>query len=136
MNQRGWGLSTLIGFLLLFGFFLVIVAILYNQNFSDINDNKEKIKEEESTEEIIDYTELENILEEGAKEYISSKKNKTDSMIITLNDIEIYLPKKLIDLKTGEECMGYAIYFKKQITPFIRCGSNYQTDNYDKTYED
>lgn len=44
MNQKGWGLSTLIGFLFLFGFFLVISAILYNKNFSHINKNIEEKK--------------------------------------------------------------------------------------------
>ena len=52
MNNKGWGLSTLIGFLAIFGVFLLISSILYNKNFSDINDIDEEETEEKTKTEV------------------------------------------------------------------------------------
>ena len=106
MNNKGWGLSTLIGFLAIFGVFLLISSILYNKNFSDINDideeeTEEKTKteveeavqeEEESSKENItydDYQKLETVLKDSAEKYIKNKKISSEyKTIITYNDIK------------------------------------------------
>ena len=109
MNNKGWGLSTLIGFLAIFGVFLLISSILYNKNFSDINDideeeTEEKTKteveeavqeEEESSKENItydDYQKLETVLKDSAEKYIKNKKISTNR---NLSQKNIYL--KYID---------------------------------------
>lgn len=140
MNNKGWGMSTLIGFLVVFGIFLLIVTMLYNKNFSHMNDTEIDITEEESEENLVndsEYIDLENLLKESAKEYITGKK-LTDKYgtIITVAEIKKagYLDD-FIDVRNEITCHGYAIYNEDDIEPFIRCGKDYQTPDYDDSLE-
>lgn len=155
MDNKGWGLSVLLGFLAVFGVFLIISSILYNKNFSDVNINEEeeKEKEEQEVEEAVqeeyknkksnetvtvaDYEKLENNLMESAKKYINQKKITSDyKIIITYNDIkEEKLITEFNDPKTGNTCNGYVIYYNNEINSFVRCVGNYQTSNYDEELE-
>ena len=154
MNNKGWGLSTLIGFLAIFGVFLLISSILYNKNFSDINDideeeTEEKTKteveeavqeEEESSKENItydDYQKLETVLKDSAEKYIKNKKISSEyKTIITYNDIKgENLINEFVDPKTKESCNGYVINDNNDLKPYIRCTGNYQTENYNEELE-
>ena len=154
MNNKGWGLSTLIGFLAIFGVFLLISSILYNKNFSDINDideeeTEEKTKteveeavqeEEESSKENItydDYQKLETVLKDSAEKYIKNKKISSEyKTIITYNDIkDENLINEFVDPKTKEIFNGYVIYDNNYLKPYIRCTGNYQTENYNEELE-
>ncbi len=140
MNNKGWGMSTLISFLVVFGIFLLIVTMLYNKNFSHINDTEIDIPEEESEEKLVndsEYIDLENLLKESAKEYITGKKLTGQyGTIITVTEIKKagYLDD-FTDVRNEITCDGYAVYNEDDIEPFIRCGENYQTPDYDDSLE-
>lgn len=159
MNHNGWGLSTLLGFLVILGIFLIVVAILYSKNFSNINKiNEEELEKEQTQEEIEetiqeeteyntsgnekevnekDYGQLETLLKDCASKYISSKKISSDyKIVITYNDIkEANLIDNLTDPKNGNICNGYVVYYNNELNPFVRCIGNYQTNNYDEELE-
>ena len=132
MNNKGWGLSTLIGFLAIFGVFLLISSILYNKNFSDINDIDEEEKEEKTKTEV-----EEAVLKDSAEKYIKNKKISSEyKTIITYNDIKgENLINEFVDPKTKESCNGYVIYDNNDLKPYIRCTGNYQTENYNEELE-
>lgn len=155
MNNKGWGLSSLLGFLAIFGIFILISTVLYNNNFANINtevEEAEKEQEQIEVEEAVQeeqkensnqtvtydsYQKLENILKSSAIEYI--QKNKITSeykTIITYDDInQEDLINDFIDPRTDNECRGYVIYDNNEIKPFVRCTSNYQTENYNEELE-
>lgn len=139
MNNKGWGMSTFIGFLVVFGIFLLIVTMLYNKNFSHMNDTETGVVEEsdENLENDSEYINLENLLKESAKEYITGKKLVDKyGTIITVDEIKKagYLDD-FTDSRSGNACHGYAIYNEDDIESFIRCGDDYQTPDYDDSLE-
>lgn len=141
MNNKGWSLSTLLGFLTLFGIILVLVAILYNESFSNITDKNAEMVSESIEDEIeIDekkYIEFENKLVKAANKYIEKKQMKTikNKIIISLNDlINNNLIKEIIDPRTNNKCMGYVIYEEKP-KGYVSCIGSYQTYNYDEEFE-
>ncbi|MEI3499384.1 MAG: hypothetical protein V8Q71_02675 [Bacilli bacterium] len=138
MNNKGWGLSTLIGFLAIFGVFLLISSILYNKNFSDINDIDEERKQKRKQRRKLkkqfkkrkkavinitydDYQKLETVLKDSAEKYIKNKKISSEyKTIITYNDIkDENLINEFVDPKTKESCNGYVIYDNNDLKPYI-----------------
>lgn len=133
MNEKGWGISTLIGFLAVFGIFIIIVSILYNKNFSSINTNT---TEEEQEIDENEYNTLEDELQSSAEEYIDQKEiSDSYKVVLTLSDLDGYLANPLTDPKTGKACNGYVIYQNKRVIPYIQCGSDYQTPEYNDSLQ-
>ena len=142
--------KTLILILSFFVVVLILVGIVFNNNFSKIKDpieeetkevkkpkKQEEVKQPEIEATIGDYTTLEANLRSAASKYIKEKTIEDDYKIVIsysklkkLNFIE-----ELIDPASEKECNGYVIYEKKNIDPYIKCQDNYMTTNYNETLE-
>ena len=141
MNNRGWGLATMLVLCAILAFALIISAIIYEQTFNDAllpEDNTSG--QVEGTEE---YHTLESqvndaaityfekyypTLPDGDKVYVSVKKLQVEKMLDTLTD------------DSGNDCSGYASYQKvdgsAHYQAYIKCGRRYTTSGYRSEFDD
>lgn len=144
MNNRGWGLTTMLALCGVLALALIISAIVYQQTFNDTllpNENHPNNGQEE-VNATAGYRELEKkvvdsaityfdkyypTLPEDDKVYVSVKKLKVEKMLDSLID------------KSNNECIGYASYEIEEGTghyqAYIKCGSRYRTTGYRSEYD-
>lgn len=126
MNKRGWGLSEMIVLCCILVGFLLLVVVLVNKLYSDV----EEMTTTNSERYGYSYKEIENNLKEAAKNYY--KKNK-DSVMIMSDDLLLtdYLTSsKLTPLNKTEPCIGYVtVENKNTFKAYISC-EEYETDGY------
>lgn len=141
--------KSLITVLSFFIIALILVGIVFNKNFSGIaksQEEKEEIKKPKKQEEIKvieneptigDYATLESNLRSAASKYIKEKEINSDyKIIISYDKLKKSEPTiNFVDPKTENECNGYVIYEDNNIDPYIKCGDNYMTTNYNETLE-
>lgn len=138
LNNKGWGLSTLVICLAVILFFLLISfvsAINFNNKIESENKN-----ETNSGDRIIDneyYINLEKNMDQAAIKYINSNisdfENNETIMISAKRFIEYGYLENMIDLISKNECNGYSIIKNYngtyKVTSYINC-DNYKTDGY------
>ena len=138
LNNKGWGLSTLVICLAVILFFLLISfvsAINFNNKIESENKN-----ETNSGDQIIDneyYINLEKNMDQAAIKYINSNisdfENNETIMISAKRFIEYGYLENMIDLISKNECNGYSIIKNYngtyKVTSYINC-DNYKTDGY------
>lgn len=132
MNNKGFGLTNLLFFSLIFMLFLLACVYLINVNYRNtIKTNK--IKDEQE----ITYYDIEIKLVNSARKYMKNNyPNLKEDIEIpikldTLIENNYIAPIK--DLKTFNECNGYVLFSIKnnniEYNPYIKC-DNYITVGY------
>ena len=120
MNKRGWGLSEMIVLCCILIGFLLLVVVLVNKLYSDV----EEMTTTNSERYGYSYKEIENNLKEAAKN--SYEKNKDCVMIMT----DYLTSSKLTPLNKTEPCIGYVtVENKNTFKAYISC-EEYETDGY------
>ncbi len=156
MNNKGWGMTDMLWILAAFGIALIVVTILYVQNFKNFSSPtkmpetspniqvtsptmaKEEEKEKEEHEETsknsnLSYTEIEELLKSAAIDYVKQFYNdeSVSEVIIKVSDLEREsLISGIYDYNDPtSSCEGYVRYKKEGNTydPYVRCGNNYVT---------
>lgn len=153
LNNRGWGLGSIIAGIGVFALALLIVVILvhngvqelepgydYNSDLdNEYNDNNKDDKE-------YDYSDLENKIVSAAREYVNQKYNSDfdeDTLVtVTVKKLQSEnLLDSIYDLKnTRKKCSGYVSFSKKNnqfnFQPFLKCDKNYTTTGYVERFDD
>lgn len=137
MNQRGWSLSSYIGYAVILIIFILIIAfnvIRLNQSgVVDIDQNSGTTMKGENN--FNNYTEAESAVVDSLKAYRAGeyKKNEIkDTLVISMKELisSGYLKKTLV---SNVSCSGYGIISKSGNTynyeSYIKCG-NYTTNGY------
>jgi len=134
LNNKGWGLGSLIAGVGVFAIALLIVVIIVNKNLKElglinVNTNDKKY----------DYTILEKKVEDSAIKYISDKNIENDTTLtLTIKKLqkEDYL-KDMKELK-NKKCSGYVVISKKNnnlnYDSYINC-NNYKTIGYSSKFD-
>lgn len=151
MNKKGFGLTEMIVIIVALTICIAIVSIIYNQNFKalsekkDLNDTEIKMttkdnEEVENNKEVKSdkYIDLEDKIKNASKSYIEKNNLKTEKVIVTTQRlIENNYIKQLLDPKDETIlCKGYVIYDGNDgYSPYLKCGSNYMTENYNNNLE-
>lgn len=153
MNNKGWEMADMLWILAAFGIALIVVAILYIQNFGDLSNSskkastssdvqvtsptmaKEEEKEPEETSEKtnLSYQEIEELLRSAAIDYVKQFYNdqSVSEVIIKASDLEKEaMLSGIYDYNDPtSSCEGYVRYKQEGNTyePYLRCGNNYIT---------
>lgn len=138
MNQRGWSLSSYIGYAVLLLIFVLVIAFnvikLNNRGVVDIDSNGGTIMNGENN--VSDYSSAEKAVVDALKGYRADKykkKHLNDSIVVTVNELVdgSYLKKLVLN---GAVCTGYGIISNSDginydYESYIRCGE-YTTNGY------
>lgn len=141
MNEKGFGLKEfIIMFAVVFISMLIIMALFRNISSKAETEPQEKQTEEEREE--VTYKDLEQELKKAAERYQND--NYTGSIenpeVWTLSYSMLkengYLDE-IKDIKDkNTECTGYVKFVQDggviTYTPYLKCGSNYETKGYDE----
>lgn len=147
LNNRGWGLSTMLIFCAILGIAIVFVAIMVDQNFGDgksSSNKKPNTNQKPNTggkpNTAGTYPELESMVVAATKKYQEKYYSKdlleNDNMVVSITSLikEGYM-KQIHDIKnTSISCSGYGTFIKingnVEYHAYIKCGSNYETTGY------
>ncbi|MBR1718030.1 MAG: hypothetical protein IJ715_02025 [Bacilli bacterium] len=153
MNNKGFTLQELLFFISLFMMILVVCVVVIDSNIAKFNvthiePNQIKedvdIESEDKTVSVIDTTidQYKILLEKmasTAKIYITTNyTGKTDRIIIkTSKLVEDEYMEELVDpIDNTIKCRGYIVYDGYNVyTPYLNCGNNFKSDNYNETFE-
>lgn len=155
MNNKGWEMADMLWILAALGIALIVVAIIYVQNFKNFSSSpkapsssdievtsptesreEEKIQEEHeetSKKSNLTYIETEELLKSAAMDYVKQyyADSSVSEVVIKESDLEREsLISGIYDYnEPTASCVGYVIYRKEGNTyePYLRCGSNYVT---------
>jgi competence protein ComGF len=128
MNNKGWGLQEmLILMLILIGALIISYAIL-------VSNLGYLVKEDTSSEFLLQYKAYENELEEAAKKYVTDNySNRGDDFLVisyfSLKDKK-YIAK-MMDPNRNIECDGYVEVRANNYEGFLNCSGSYKTIGYD-----
>lgn len=157
MKRNGWGLNEMLGFLAIFGFALVLAAILYGHLFEEFPEktlSKQNVSEDHTNIEISDETDEENTATIDGEE--SEKTINSDYLVLEHNLsslAELYVKERnanvvgsvtyipLSDLNVSEYqeqlegCSGYVEYQKQEneYKTYLHC-NQYETAGYQAKY--
>ena len=135
LNNKGWGLSTLLICFCIILIFLVI-SVYYAYRFSEKIDKD--IEPDNSDNIVIDYYKnLENNINSAILNYINNGQiivNNGSTMMLGLTDLrELGFTENIIDKVTRNECSGYVIIKNinnvMDINSYLKC-DNYITEGY------
>lgn len=142
MNNKGWGLTAMLGFCCFLGICLLTSYYYYNKVNSYSNNNS-KMELENGYKMTNDYSsitpsnisyhystsnyeKMENDLVEHTKRYVNSNNLHIDGNKLIITNKK--LGYTMYD-SHDNYCSGYCIYQNNVYTPYIDCGS-YKTNNY------
>jgi hypothetical protein len=125
MNNKGWGLQTMLILSAVLIVALFIAALIVVTNVRILLPNK-------SDEYMSQYKLYESRLEEEAKEYIADNNIDTSKTIYVsyktlLNNKYV---EKLVDPYSNLQCNGYVSVKNNDYNPYLKCGLNYRTRGY------
>ena len=134
MNQKGFGLKE---FVIIFAVGFICILII-SSIYQSIVPNAEMQSEPEK--EKITYKDLEAELKQAAERYqndtYSGNSSETAVWELSYSMLrkEKYLEKLIDPNDKNTECTGYVEFIqdgaKISYKPFLKCGTNYQTDGY------
>ncbi len=134
MNQKGFGLKE---FVIIFAVGFICILII-SSIYQSIVPNAEMQSEPEK--EKISYKDLEYELKQAAERYqndtYSGNSSETAVWELSYSMLrkEKYLEKLIDPNDKNTECTGYVEFIqdgaKISYKPFLKCGTNYQTDGY------
>lgn len=135
MNQKGFGLKE---FVIIFAVGFICILII-SSIYQSIVPNAEMQSEPEK--EKITYKDLEYELKQAAERYqndtYSGNSSETAVWELSYSMLrkEKYLEKLIDPNDKNTECTGYVEFIqdgaKISYKPFLKCGTNYQTDGYE-----
>ena len=151
MNQKGFGIKEIIILLAVF-FISVLIIMSLSRSITNVGQDNETNDTDSSAEkadidtdqedEDLTYQDLEKRLELAAERY------QNDTYSANTDDTEIwylsysmlkekkYLDKLVDPNDKKTECTGYVEFVqdgaKISYKPFLKCGSNYETEGYDE----
>ena len=135
MNQKGFGLKE---FVIIFAVGFICILII-SSIYQSIIPNAEMQSEPEK--EKITYKDLEYELKQAAERYqndtYSGNSSETAVWELSYSMLrkEKYLEKLIDPNDKNTECTGYVEFIqdgaKISYKPFLKCGTNYQTDGYE-----
>ena len=135
MNQKGFGLKE---FVIIFAVGFICILII-SSIYQSIVPNAEMQSEPEK--EKITYKDLEYELKQAAERYqndtYSGNSSETAVWELSYSMLrkEKYLEKLIDPNDKNTECTGYVEFIqdgaKISYKPFLRCGTNYETEGYD-----
>ena len=135
MNQKGFGLKE---FVIIFAVGFICILII-SSIYQSIVPNAEMQSEPEK--EKITYRDLEDELKQAAERYqndtYSGNSSETAVWELSYSMLrkEKYLEKLIDPNDKNTECTGYVEFIqdgaKISYKPFLKCGTNYQTDGYE-----
>ena len=135
MNQKGFGLKE---FVIIFAVGFICILII-SSIYQSIVPNAEMQSEPEK--EKITYKDLEDELKQAAERYqndtYSGNSSETAVWELSYSMLrkEKYLEKLIDPNDKNTECTGYVAFIqdgaKISYKPFLKCGTNYQTDGYE-----
>ena len=135
MNEKGFGLNE---FVIIFAVGFICILII-SSIYQSIVPNAEMQSEPEK--EKITYKDLEDELKQAAERYQNDtySGNSSETAIWELSYSmlrkEKYLEKLIDPNDKNTECTGYVEFIqdgaKISYKPFLKCGTNYQTDGYE-----
>ena len=135
MNQKGFGLKE---FVIIFAVGFICILII-SSIYQSIVPNAEMQSEPEK--EKISYKDLEYELKQAAERYqndtYSGNSSETAVWELSYSMLrkEKYLEKLIDPNDKNTECTGYVEFIqdgaKISYKPFLKCGTNYQTDGYE-----
>ena len=147
MNEKGWSLKDFIIIIgIIFGTLLIAVS-LWKVTFSSIFKRNSKPAEINNKEEqTINYENLESKLKTAAIKYqndnYQGNLESKETWVLTYELLrkENYLKDRIFDIQDNKtECTGYVVFEKDgskfTYTPFLKCGSNYKTNDYNSNNE-
>ena len=148
MKQNGWGLKDFLFILGMITLALIITAGIYRRSFQNLfgASESEPIKETTTIKEQETYSDLEYKLQRAAERYQNDNYQgtyeSTETWVLNYNLLKSkkYLKTKITDINDRNiECNGYVKFYKKETKieydPYLKCGTNYQTEGYDEKYE-
>ena len=133
LDNKGWGLSTLLICFFIILFFLII-SVYYAHTFSTKIDNEQNESEELNNNY---YKELESNINFIVNDYINSGKivvNNGSTTLLGLSELkQLGFTENIIDEVTKNECSGYVIIKNinnvMDINSYLKC-DNYITEGY------
>ena len=149
LNNKGWGLQELMVGLGILFFSLLLIVILINKNFKDLENtlykkddktNQTQNRPSTSEENYSSYNEIEKIMIAAAKEYnndiYGASLQEEDNLTVTVKSLvrDNYL-EPITDIKDESiTCSGYVTFIKKGVnvtySPYLKCGTKYTTKGY------
>lgn len=137
MNQKGFGIKEFVIVISVIFIAMIIIMSLYQGVVSDEKETKKATKIEEK----LTYQDLEQELKKAAERYQNDNYsgNALDTEVWSLSysmlKEEKYLDKLTDPNDKKVECTGYVEFIqdkaKISYKPFLKCGSNYETEGYD-----
>ena len=134
LNNKGWGMSVFIAFIVIFIIFLIISSVISYR--MDLNHGNNLYVYINISVTSYDYTSLEIKLKNAAVSYVKQKDLKINTgETITVTYEELFNMHIINNLKDNVgTCEGYVklIYNGTSITysPYIKCVGRYQTNGY------
>ena len=126
MNNKGWGLAEMIVLCCILIGFLLLTVVLVNQLYSDIDELERNTSEKYG----YSYREIEDNLENAAKNYYKKNKGLTIIMSDDLLENNYITVSKLKPLNHDEPCIGYVeVIDNKNFKAYISC-EEFETEGY------
>lgn len=143
MNQRGWSLSSYIGYAVILLIFVLIIAfnvIKLNRGSASNDLFKNSGTTMNGENNVSNYSEAENAVVDSLKGYRADKYRKQDiedTLIVTVNELISGGYLKTIVLN-GSKCSGYGVISKNgssySYESYLKCGS-YTTPGYSSSLD-
>lgn len=154
LNNKGWGLQELMVGLGILFFSLLLIVILINKNFKELENtlNQNKTESESNQNRIVEdetydsYKEIENKMITAAKEYnndvYGSALQEGDNLTVTVKSlVRAHYLDNITDIKDDNiTCSGYVTFIKKGVnvtySPYLKCDNKYKTKGYLERLDD
>lgn len=143
MNNKGFGLSEMLGILFVFVVCILIILIISAKSFKGVIPNStvnyQADSSDKDTAELnrVDYTQFESKMEKSAKEYLESRNSFSTEQITMDELIASNNLDPIIDPIKKDTCFGYVIHSIEENTfkAYLRCPGSYRTIGYDQSFE-
>lgn len=139
MNEKGFGLKDFVILFAVIFISLIVIMSIYRSMFP--NENVELETDMTDNNQTETHKDLEDKLEKAAERYQNDNYsgNADDPEVWTLSYSMLkdkkYLEKLIDPNDKNVECSGYVEFTQDKglvsYKPFLKCGSNYQTDGYE-----
>lgn len=151
MNNKGWGLASMLSICGVFVACLMIITFTVNNDFrnnsSTVKTQSSSLKTKDNNTQVLEveenntvYEEMEQKLVLASKQYIRKHSlEEGESLIVSLTKLqkENYIQKMNDPNHSKNECLGYVVYTKKDESyrAYLRCPSSYRTIDYQNNFE-
>jgi len=130
LNNKGWGMSAFLIFSIVF--LIAILVAAGNAYKLGLTDEKPEIQFNNNN---FNYANVESNLKDAARRYVNSKEIKVNNnLYITVSELVKNGYMQIPVNNKNVNCSGYVKVSNKSkenlYEPYIKCGSDYQTNGY------